>query len=412
MGSSGIGAREAVGDGTAGGDVRRPLEALLGVPFTDGNEVQVLRNGVETFPVLLGAIRTATRSVDLLWFAWKSDAGITDEVTEALAERAAAGVRVRVLLDGFGGRRISRAHLARLRGAGCAVRFYRPLRTWRVTVVNARSHRRVLVCDEEVALTGGTGMASTWCGDARHPGEWRDTAVLVRGPAVAGLRAAFATDWLQTSEPLIGDADRFPPVAAAGRSAVQVLRASSAPGWNESAVAVLALLQMAQQRVRITTPYVRLPARLHDLLAATVRRGVQVQLLVCGPHVDRPLVHLQGEHGYQRLLDSGVEIWRYQPTLLHAKTMTVDGRIGVVGTVNLDMRSLTLNEQTALIVDDPAVAAVLDRQIDEDLDRCVRVLDRDWRARGLRRRVLEAAANAVAAPVRGIGGAGLTGRRP
>ncbi|WP_158579917.1 phospholipase D-like domain-containing protein [Geodermatophilus marinus] len=395
---------------------RRVLEQLLGIPFTEGNRVDVLRDGRETFPALLDAIAAATRTVDVLWFAWRgSDVGT--QVSEALAERARSGVRVRVLLDAYGAGQMSRDERERLRRAGCTVFSYRPVPSWRPTVWNLRTHRRVLVCDGSVAFTGGTGVADAWAGGGSSPGEWRDTAFRVRGPAVAGLRGAFTETWLQaelhrgTGHPL-SEADPFPVLDPVGPSPVQVLRPKSGPGWNDAALAIALLLQTARARVRFTTPYVRLPGWLRDLVLETAGRGVRVQLLVAGPRVERPAVHLQGEREFGPLLGAGAEIWRYRPSLLHAKVVTVDGAIAMGGTTNLDVRSLALNEQVGLLVDDPAVVATLDEHFDEDLTRSERVTPAGWAARPPTHRALEKAADVVGRPLRGWGGIGLAGRRP
>jgi cardiolipin synthase len=389
---------------------RRQLEALLGVPFTTGNTLQVLRNGVEVFPAMLDAIAGSTRSVDLLWFLW-GRGEVTERIADALAERAAAGVRVRVLLDGFGAKGSAPAQLARMRDAGCDVVFFRPVRGWRLTTANLRTHRRVLVCDETVGFTGGTGIDSAWTGAGDRPSAWRDNAYRITGPAVDGLRAAFAQDWLQSPRPVSDHADAFPAHDTSGSSSVQVIRAISQPGWNESALAVLALLDLAQHRVRATTPYLRLPERWHEALAAAVRRGVQVQLLVPGPHVDRPFVAAQSRHGHGRLLDAGVELWQYQPTMMHAKVVTVDGSLALVGTTNLDHRSFDINEQLALVVDDDEVTSLLDAHFDEDLESSVGLSPSRWHDRGRRERLVEAAADLVGRPLSGLGSRGLTGRR-
>ncbi|WP_116451846.1 phospholipase D-like domain-containing protein [Blastococcus litoris] len=394
---------------------RPVLEALVGVPFTEGNRIDVLKNGAQTFPALLAAVSAARRTVDLLWFAWEGGA-VAGQVADALAERAAAGVRVRIVLDDFGGRHIRQADLRRLRGAGCTVVFYRPVPSMRPTVWNLRTHRRVLVCDDTVAFTGGTGIDRMWSGRGDRPGDWRDTAFRVQGPAVAGLRAAFVSSWMQAAVrlrgDLVSDRDEFPPLEAAGNSAVQVLHPPSQPGWNEAAVAIAVLLHTARGTVRITTPYARLPGWLLDLVGDTAGRGVRIQLLVSGPHVARPGVHLQGETQFQTLLDAGVEIWRYQPALLHAKVVTVDGAVAMVGTTNVDTRSLALNEQVSLMIEDRAVVAVLDAHFDDDLAASERVLPEAWRARGVRRRALETAAELVGRPLRGWGALGLAGRVP
>ncbi|MCF6507589.1 hypothetical protein E9549_09250 [Blastococcus sp. MG754426] len=211
---------------------------------------------------------------------------------------------------------------------------------------------------------------------------------------------------------VLSDQDPFPELGPAGSSAVQVLRPPSQPGWSEAALALAALLHCAREEVRITTPYVRLPRWLRRAVGTTARRGVRVRLLVAGPHVERPAVHLQGELDFQELLDAGVEIWRYQPALLHAKVVTVDGALGMIGTANVDTRSLGLNEQVCLLADDPAVAGALDADFDEDLARSVQVDPVRWRERGLYRRTLEVASDVVGRPLRGWGAVGLAGRRP
>lgn len=389
---------------------RAVLESVLGVPFTTGNVVDVLRNGNEVFPAVLGDIRSASRSIDLLWFLW-GHGQVTRDVAAALSDRARNGVRVRVLLDGFGAKGIDRNLLRAMRSAGCDVRFYRPVRTWRITALNKRTHRRVLVCDGRVGLTGGTGIDEAWTGNGLDPASWRDTAVRLRGPAVAGLQAAFTTAWAGAGHPLRMD-DDVPVLEAAGRSPVQVLRPASTPGWNDAMLALEALFQLARTRVRVVTPYTRLPRPLLETVVAARRREVQVQLLVPGPHVDRPVVHLQGQRGYAPLLEAGVEIWRYGPSMLHSKFVTVDGVLAMLGTTNLDSRSLALNEQVALLVADPDVVATLDRDVDEDLTRSTPIDPVEWARRGTRARALETVAGAVGLPLRGLGARGLRGRTP
>ena len=390
---------------------RRVLEGLLGIPFTEGNRIDVLRNGNEIFPAWLEAIGQATRSIDLLAYLW-GKGPISGEVAGALAGRARAGVRVRVLLDALGSKGIDRSHVDDLRVAGAQVAFYRPVPNWRITAVNARTHRRALICDEEVAFTGGVGIDQAWTGDRRSRGDWRDTGFRVRGPAVDGVRGAFTTAWVQTPHPLVGTQDRFPALPSPGDAAVQVVRSASQPGWNDSMVALIALLQIARERVDISTPYARMPVHLLRLVTAAARRGVRVRLLVPGPHVDHPLVRLQGDHDHEALLDAGVEIWCYQPSILHSKVVTVDGRLAMVGSVNVDARSLVLNEQVALVVDHAATTATLERDFEEDLLHSVQITRDEWRRRGRRKRILETAAHAAGRPLRGMGAAGMTGLRP
>ena len=398
------------GEPIATASTRRMLESLVGVPFTEGNRIDVLKNGDQTFPALLAGIAAARRSIDLLWFVW-GGGPVSHEVAGALAARARAGVRVRIMLDGYGAKEMDRDDLRRLRMAGCTVAFYRPIPSVRPTVWNLRTHRRVMVCDETTGFTGGIGIDEPWSGDGSSPGNWRDTAYRVRGPAVAGLRSAFTAAWMQAQVRLEGglvsDADRFPELGPAGSTPVQVLRTPSQPGWSAAAVAIAAMLHSARERVRVTSPYIRLPLWLRQVVVDTAGRGVRVQVLVGGPHTQRPSVHLQGERDFQPLLDAGVELWRYQPSLLHSKVVTVDGAVAMVGTVNFDTRSLAVNEQLCLLLDDRAVTGLLDEHFDEDLTRSAPVDPEEWRSRGLRRRALEVAADVVGRPLRGWGATGL-----
>ena len=387
------------------------LEALLGVPFTAGNRIDVLRNGNEIFPAWLDAIRGATRSVDLLAYVW-GKGGITREVAGVLAERAGAGVRVRIVLDALGSKGIDRSLVNELRGAGARLVFYRPVATRRLTAVNARTHRRALICDEEVAFTGGTGIDRAWTGGGKTAGDWRDTGFRVRGPAVAGLRGAFTAAWVQAPYRVVGCEDRFPRLGDAGSVAVQVLRSASQPGWNDAMVALIALLQTAEEQVQIATPYARMPVRLLEMVTATARRGVRVRLLLPGPHVDHPLVRLQGDHDHDALLDAGVEIWCYQPSMLHTKVVTVDGRVAMVGSVNFDARSLVLNEQVSLVIDDCAITEALDRDFEADLGQSRQETRQSWANRGRGRQLLESFAHAAGRPVRGMGASGMTGPKP
>ena len=390
---------------------RRVLEALLGVPFTEGNRVDVLCNGHEIFPAMLEAIRAATRSVDLMTYLW-GKGQITHEVTQTLADRARAGVRVRVLLDSLGSKGINRSQVAELRAAGAHVTFYRPLVTWRLTAMNRRVHGRALVCDGEVAFTGGTGIDQAWTGDGMSPDSWRDTSFRLRGPAVDGVRSAFAALWVQTPRALITHHDRFDAVPAVGGAAVQVLRPGTQHGWNDTMTALIALLSTARHRVRVATPYGRLPSRLQQLVEHTARRGVQVQLLVPGEHVDHPFGRLQAEAQHPSLIKAGVELWCYRPAMLHTKVVTVDGVIAMAGSANIDARSLALNEQVQLLIEDPGTVDVLDEAYDRDLAHSDRTDPDSWRTQTRSQRIFHAAAHAAGRPIRGLGSAGLTGRRP
>lgn len=352
----------------------------------------MLRNGDRIFPAMFDAVRAATSTVDFLTFVyWQGSIG--DEMATLLAERAAAGVRVRVILDAIGAFSMDRALVERMVRAGAQVEWFRPVNKARFWEANHRSHRKVLICDEEVAFTGGIGIADEWRGDAGGPAEWRDTHFRVRGPAVDGLRAVFVQNWAETGRPLFeAGVDRFPVQPEAGRSTVQVVRGAAQTGWSDVATLVRSLLALAQERVRITTAYFVPDDATCRVLADTARRGVDVDVLLPGPHVDKRFVQLASESQYAGLLEAGVRLWSYQVSMLHAKVMTVDGRVASVGSANLTSRSLLLDDEVNVVVFDPEVVATLDADFGHDLARSEPVDPARWPERGLAQRAKEAVA--------------------
>jgi cardiolipin synthase len=371
------------------GQARRTLEGVIGIPATEGNRVTVLHNGCEIFPAMLDAIRGAEHTIDFLTFVyWKGEIG--SEVAEALCRRANAGVRVRVLLDAWGSRPIESHLIDDMVEAGVQLRWFRPLSRVRLREVNHRTHRKVLVVDESVAFTGGVGISDLWSGDARNEHEWRDTHFKVEGPAVDGLRAAFLDNWAET-DPTIFDVacDRFPSQLTPGQSVIQCVRGASATGGSDLASVFRALMQLTQRQLRVTTAYFVPDDDLTKRLCDAATRGVQVQILLPGPFADKRFVQLAAEVDYEDLIESGVELWNFQPSMMHAKTMTVDGLLANVGSANFNARSLNCDEEINMVIFDPSVVRTLDRHFDEDLERSVRIDPCRWERRSIRQRVKE-----------------------
>ncbi len=376
-------------------DLRRRLEALLGIPATEGNGLTLLKNGDRIFPAMLEAIRTSTRTVDLLTFAyWKGD--IADEFASALAERAEAGLTVRVLIDAVGGRLMERSLLDRMTSSGVQVEWFRTP-VWQGKLLsplkhNHRTHRKVLVCDEVVGFTGGVGIAEEWCGDARNADEWRDTHVRVTGPAVDGLSAAFAQNWAETGHALVEPHRRFPEhELVPGGSCVQVARGSATVGWNDMATVFRLMLESAEDRIRMMTAYFVPDDCFQQLMLDAVARGVQVDVMLPGPHSDKRVCQLASESIYSTLVEGGVRIWAFQPSMLHAKVLTVDGLASVVGSANMNRRSMNHDEEVVMSVLDPEVTRRLEADFDEELPRCVRIEPRRWAERPLHQKVQERA---------------------
>jgi cardiolipin synthase len=370
--------------------LRRRLEVVIGTPFTEGNSITVLRNGDRIFPAMLDAIRSAESTVDLMTFVyWQGDIAV--EFARVMSDRARAGVRVRLLIDALGGRLIDNALVEEMDEAGVQVEWFRKPFLKSPFKSNHRLHRKVCVVDGRVAFTGGVGIAEEWCGDARHEGEWRDTHLRVEGPAVDGLQSAFIQDGAETGRPLYGDDDTFPVQPQTGTSTVQIVRGSASLGWDDMQSAFHVMLCSAQERLRIATAYFAPDAEFLDTLCAAPARGVEVDLLVPGPHADKRVSQLTSEGSYERLVDCGVRVWTFQPSMMHAKVMTVDGQAAVVGSSNFNRRSLDHDEEVVLIALDRDLAARLDGDLDDDFSRSVEIDLTRWRNRSAPQRALEAA---------------------
>jgi cardiolipin synthase len=345
---------------------------------------------------MLDAIRGAKYTVDMTTFVyWRGQ--IARDFAHALAAKAAEGVRVRLLLDGFGGRLIERELLADLHQAGVDVAWFRKPVRLSPFKQNHRCHRKVLVVDAEAAFTGGVGIAEEWCGDARHPGEWRDTHVRVTGPAVDGLAAAFAQNWAECRQGgLFDERDRFTEHEQSGGAIVQVVRGSASVGWQDMRTLLRVVITSAERRIRLATAYFAPDPYFVGLLCHAAARGVEVEILLPGPYTDKRVCQLAGQRYYQRLLDCGVRIWHYLPTMMHAKVITMDGVATLIGSTNFNRRSLDHDEEVMLAVLDESFTSVLDAHFDGDLRRSDRVDVARWRSRSALERVQEAAT----APIR------------
>ena len=374
--------------------LRRRLEVIIGKPFTEGNELTVLRNGNRIFPAMLEAIRSAERTVDFMTFVyWKGD--IAREFAATCAAKASEGVRVRLLIDALGGRLIDKDLVDTMSEAGVEVEWFRKPLMKSPFKANHRLHRKVLVVDERVAFTGGVGIAQEWCGDARDEREWRDTHVRVTGPAVDGLASAFIQDWAETGRPMYGERDRFPIQEQAGTSMVQIVRGSASLGWDDMQSVFHVMMASARSRLRIATAYFAPDEPFIETLCQAVARGVEVQVLLPGPHADKRVCQLASEAVYERLTDCGVAIWNFQPSMMHAKIMTVDGYAALIGSSNFNRRSLDHDEEVVLAALDESFVALLDEQYDDDLTRSERIDPGRWQDRSAPQRLLETATKPI-----------------
>ncbi len=364
------------------------LEAHLATPVLAGNRVTLLLNGDEIFPAKLAAVRAARTSITYAQYFW-GEGAVGQELADALAERCRAGVAVKVLLDAVGALAMPGAHVETLKRAGCRVETFRGLAGWRAHRHNYRNHRRILVVDGRLGLSGGSGDSDKWTGSGQQEGHWRDTDVRVEGPAVEWLQAAFAENWREATHEVLGGAAYFPgAIPSAGDVRVQIVRSSPAGGSYAIYTMVLLAMASARRSILITNPYFVLDDRMTDALLAAARRGVRVVALTPGK-IDHNLVRSASRRDFGRLLQGGVQIFEYQASLLHAKTLVVDGAWATVGSTNLDNRSFALNDELNVAVHDAGFASRMQEVFERDLQRARRVDYEEWRRRGLKERLME-----------------------
>ena len=365
--------------------------ALPGAALTSGNSLELLENGDAIFPAMLAAISSARKTVNFeAYIFWSGEVGT--RFRDALAERAAHGVAVRVLLDAVGspGGRLQAGDVDLLKRAGCRVEFFHSTKPWMLWVLNHRSHRRVLVVDGALGFTGSVGFADPWRGNADSEVHWRDTQVRVDGPAVRGLQRAFQENWSEvTGEALVGE-EFFPALPQAGSSSVAVVPSSPLAAMSGAGRTYSIAIAAATKEIWIANSYFLPDDATESLLVAAVKRGVDVRVIVpSDEQSDVPATKAAGRSSFGPLLEGGVQIFEYEPTMFHPKTMVVDGVFSTVGSANFDERSFHLNEELNVFVYDGPFAGRMRESFRRDLERCRPYTHAMWRKRSLKKRLTE-----------------------
>lgn len=364
-------------------------QALDRPSMLPGNRVSIYQNGVEIFPAMLDAIAQARTSVHMeAYIFWSDDVG--RRFRDALTERANRGVEVRLLLDGVGSaKHLTDADVQSMRRAGCRVEFFRPIRPWMLDVINRRSHRRILVVDGKIGFTGGVGFAEEWDGNADAPGHWRDTVVSIEGPAVAQMQSAFEDNWTEVTGTLLVGDKYFPALPPAGDVLASVVASSPRPSSSASQTLYSVAISAAERRISLSNSYFVPNDDSLALLVAACKRGVDVRILVPGPVNDVPATKASARTRFGELLRAGARIYEYQPTMMHAKTLVVDGLFATVGSTNFDNRSFRLNDEIDLEVYDERVAGKLEQMFETDLTRSRPYTYEQWVHRTLWERFTE-----------------------
>ncbi|MES2524577.1 MAG: phospholipase D-like domain-containing protein [Gemmatimonadota bacterium] len=380
----------AVGDA----QFRRSMDLLLGPPILDGNTVETLLNGDEIFPAMLAAIRSAQRTITFETFIyWSGEIG--KEFVDALSERARAGVKTHVMLDFVGSMKMDLESIQTMRDAGVEVQRYHKPQWWHLGRMNNRTHRKTLVVDGTIGFTGGVGVADEWSGHAQDPKHWRDTHFRVTGPVVAQMQSVFIDNWIKATGRVLHGALYFPPIEPAGSMGAQMFRSSPSGGSESMQLMYLMAITSASRRIDLSSAYfVPDGLAIHALLGAA-KRGVKVRVLVPGKYTDKAVVRRASRGIWGPMLEAGIEIAEYQPTMFHVKALIVDSCMVSVGSTNFDNRSFSINDEANLNVFDEGFAREQEEIFDEDWKHGHVITLAEWKARPLGERVKERLAGLV-----------------
>ncbi|HEX7282794.1 MAG TPA: phospholipase D-like domain-containing protein [Vicinamibacterales bacterium] len=351
------------------------VASLVGAAVEPGDVYQVLRNG-EAFPPMLEAIKQSKQRINFETYVFK-DEKIGEQFLQALEQAAQRGVVVRMILDPIGSV-LSDENQERLKNAGVQVSWFNPLRFWSLEETNYRTHRKTLVVDGEVAFTGGMGVADQWLGNAQSPEHWRDTQFQITGPAVRALEASFYENWIESGGRSAPALDPEMPSRATGARSV-VLWSNPTAGASNVKLLYLLAIGAARKTLDIQSPYITLDESTRWSLAEARKRGVRVRMLSEGEITDAMPVKHASRFGYQELLDQGVEIYEYQPTMMHTKAVMVDGAFSIIGSANFGNRSFELNDELTVAVFDPELAQALIGDFEKDMQASIKLDAATWK---------------------------------
>lgn len=374
-------------------DFSTALATLVGAPVEKGGTITILNNGDGFLPALLQSINEAKRTINFSVYVWSSGA-FSDSVLSALEKKQREGVTVRILLDGLGAMKSSEDDFEPLIAAGGKVQRYRTPKFGKLTRFHRRNHRRSIVMDGQVGFTGGMAVSDVWLGHAQDEEHWRDMMFKVTGPMARSLQAAFVDTWVSSSGEILVDPQNYPvPAPAVNGGVERFVHLPSSPADDDQAMAYFYLLPVlaARQSIYFAVPYFIPDKHLMKALSEKAQAGVDVRLLLPGRHTDNLIVRASAQARYQELMEAGVKIFEYQPTLLHSKFGVIDGQWSIVGSPNLNSRSRQLDEENAFGIFDRRFGEQLQATFATDLQKARQIHLDEWRGRNPLQKLFETA---------------------
>jgi cardiolipin synthase len=356
----------------------RSMGHLLGPSILHGNKVKALHNGDQIFPAMLGAIKKAKKTITFETYIY-SAGDIGKKFAKALRERARAGVKVHVIIDWAGGSKIDGKYVADMKSAGVELERYHPPRWYNFRRMNNRTHRKLLIIDGKVGFIGGVGIADDWQGNAESKTHWRDSHYKIEGPVVAQMQAVFSNSWIKTrSEVLLGD-NYFPEIKPITGGVLAQAFKSSSNGSENSRLMNLLSISSAVKSIRLQSAYFMPDELAIKTFLAARKRGVNIEIILPGPYMNQKTIQKASRSLWSALLDAGIKIYEYQPTMYHCKVIIVDDLWVSVGSANFDDRSFRLNDEANLNVYDAAFAKDQIKVFEEDKSRSRLMTKSDFR---------------------------------
>jgi cardiolipin synthase len=357
------------------------LARLLGDPLSGGDSYRVLTNGTVAFPAMLAAIDRAKSRISFESYIFEPGK-ISRQFTTAFEAAAARGVDVRIVLDAIGAKKIDKDHLGRLQAAGCKIGWFNTVGSYSIEELNYRAHRKALVVDGAVAFVGGIGVADQWAFNTGDQPPWRDTQIEIHGPAALNVEAAFNENWIETGG--VVEPDLLPQHnAPTGHARSIVVWSSPIGGTNNLKLLYLLAIAAARRSLDIESPYFITDESTMWSLREARQRGVHVRILTEGGITDAKAVKFASRADYESFLEQGMEIFEYQPTMMHAKAIIIDDTLSIVGSANFDNRSLELNDELNVAVFDGSLASRLRADFEVDVSKSTRLNLDAWRSRPL-----------------------------
>ena len=369
-------------------EFRHVIQSTCQATIHARNKVDIFANGAQFYPAMRDAILAAQASVNLEAYIFRpGDAA--DMLVDAMVERAAAGVEVRITLDAIGSARLGGRIARRLRDAGCQLQFYQSIRWYRLHRLNNRTHRELLVVDGRVAFTGGAGVADWWLRPHSGKPAWRDTMARIEGPIVAALQGVFAENWLECCGEILTSPRQWPELQPQGEAEAMLVKSSPADRATASRVVFQMLIEGAVTKIDISTPYFLPDRALRRSLVRAAQRGVRVRIIVPGSSTDQRLVRLASRRMYRELLEAGVSLHEYRPSMTHVKMLLIDEAWAVIGTTNVDNRSFEHNDEVNVAFRETNVTSTLRHHFEADLAASDEVTLDTWLGRPLFEKLVE-----------------------